>query len=236
VRHAQTLSAETTEVSLSDHLSKLSSFSGAVQAVARLIRPAKGDKSSSHSMVAEREDAERIIINDLQRNTYSGDIKLLRKGVQLSPRSKLYHLDVFLDQGGVLKVRGRLCDALLPSSVKHPVVIPKDHNITKMIISQCHENVKDQGKGLTVNEIRSQGMSRAVASHVHHCLTCRKLSRPTEEQRMADLPSERTNPSPPFTYCGMDCFGPFVTKQGRQEHKRYGLLFTCFSSHPELFI
>lgn len=73
-------------------------------------------------------------------------------------------------------------------------------------------------------------MSRAVASHVHHCVTCRKLRRPTEEQRMADLPSERTNPSPPFTYCGMDCFGPFITKQGRKDLKRYGLLFTCFSS------
>lgn len=235
VRQAQTLSAETTEVTLSDRLSKLSSLSRAVQAVAHLIRRAKGVKSIGHSTVAEQEDAKRIIIKDLQRNTYPGDIKLLSKGAQLSPSSKLYHLDAFLDQEGILKVGGRLCDAPLPSSVKHPVIIPKDHHITKMIISQCHENVKHQGKGLTINEIRSQGywipgMSRAVASHVHHCVTCRKLRRPTEEQRMADLPSERTNPSPPFTYCGMDCFGPFVTKQGRKEHKRYGLLFTCFSS------
>ncbi|XP_038062324.1 uncharacterized protein LOC119732792 [Patiria miniata] len=28
----------------------------------------------------------------------------------------------------------------------------------------------------------------------------------------------------------MDCFGPFITKQGRKEFKRYGLLFTCLSS------
>lgn len=27
----------------------------------------------------------------------------------------------------------------------------------------------------------------------------------------------------------MDCFGPFHTKQGRKEHKQYGLLFTCLS-------
>lgn len=161
----------------------------------------------------------------------------MSKGAQLSPSSKLYHLDAFLDQEGILKVEGRLCNAPLPSSVKHPVIIPKDHHITKMIISQCHENVKHQGKGLTINEIRSQGywipgMNRAVAFHVHHCVTCRKLRRPTEEQRMADLPSERTNPSSPFTYCGMDCFGPFVTKQGQKEHNRYGLLFTCFRSRP----
>ena len=44
---------------------------------------------------------------------------------------------------------------------------------------------------------------------------------------MADLPSEHVDPSPPFTYCGMDYFGPFFTKQGRKVQKRYGLLFTC---------
>ncbi|GAA6111991.1 uncharacterized protein LOC113040501, partial [Tachysurus ichikawai] len=137
----------------------------------------------------------------------------------------MYRLDAFLDQEGVLKVGGRLCNAPLPSLVIHPVIIPKDHHRTKLIISQCHENVKHQGKGLTSNEIRSQGywipgMNRAVASHLHYCVTCRKLRRPTEEQRMADLPSVRTHPSPPFTYCGMDCFGPFVTKQGRKEYKR----------------
>jgi hypothetical protein len=47
---------------------------------------------------------------------------------------------------------------------------------------------------------------------------------------MADLPEDRVDPSPPFTCCGMDCFGPFLTKQGRKEHKRYGLLFTCLCS------
>lgn len=47
---------------------------------------------------------------------------------------------------------------------------------------------------------------------------------------MADLPKERIEPSPPFTYCGMDCFGPFIVKQGRKEIKRYGLLLTCICS------
>ncbi len=48
---------------------------------------------------------------------------------------------------------------------------------------------------------------------------------------MANLPCERTETTPPFTYCGMDCFGPFCVKEGRRELKRYGLLFTCLCSH-----
>lgn len=54
---------------------------------------------------------------------------------------------------------------------------------------------------------------------------------------MSDLPAERLELSPPFTYGGMDCFGPFITTEGRKQHKRYGLLFTCFCSraiHIEL--
>lgn len=47
---------------------------------------------------------------------------------------------------------------------------------------------------------------------------------------MADLPSDRVDPSTPFTYCGVDYFGPFFVKEGRKELKRYGALFTCMAS------
>ena len=39
---------------------------------------------------------------------------------------------------------------------------------------------------------------------------------------MTDLPKEREEPSPPFTYCGVDLFGPWYVKEGRKELKRYG--------------
>ena len=32
---------------------------------------------------------------------------------------------------------------------------------------------------------------------------------------------------PPFTYVGVDFFGPLFVKQGRSRVKRYGCLFTC---------
>ncbi|CAM4729270.1 unnamed protein product [Leuciscus chuanchicus] len=57
-----------------------------------------------------------------------------------------------------------------------------------------------------------------------------KLRKCNQEQKMADLPPERMEATPPFTYSGMDCFGPFNVKDGRKELKRYGLLFTCMCS------
>ena len=47
---------------------------------------------------------------------------------------------------------------------------------------------------------------------------------------MADLPEDRLEPAPPFTYCAVDYFGPFFVKEARKSHKRYGVLFTCMAS------
>ena len=46
---------------------------------------------------------------------------------------------------------------------------------------------------------------------------------------MSDLPFNRTTTEPPFTYCGVDLFGPIKVKEGRKNIKRYGILFICFS-------
>ena len=48
---------------------------------------------------------------------------------------------------------------------------------------------------------------------------------------MSELPSDRLQESPPFTYCGVDIFGPFTIKNYRKELKRYGVMFTCLCSH-----
>lgn len=47
---------------------------------------------------------------------------------------------------------------------------------------------------------------------------------------MADFPEDRFKEAPPFTYCAVDYFGPFYTKEGRKELKRFGCLFTCLAS------
>ncbi|XP_077974528.1 uncharacterized protein LOC144430461 [Styela clava] len=45
---------------------------------------------------------------------------------------------------------------------------------------------------------------------------------------MADLPEDRLIPDkPPFSFVALDCFGPFVVRQGRSEIKRYDVLFAC---------
>ena len=40
------------------------------------------------------------------------------------------------------------------------------------------------------------------------------LRRKLGEEKMADLPNDRTLHGPPFTNCGIDMFGPFQIKEG----------------------
>ena len=61
-------------------------------------------------------------------------------------------------------------------------------------------------------------------------MVCRRLPGTIGEQKMADLSKERITSSPPFTYSGVDYFGPLHIKKGRKNVKRYGVLFTCLAS------
>ena len=74
------------------------------------------------------------------------------------------------------------------------------------------------------------GGNSMVRQFISKCVTCRYLRGIVGEQKMADLPKSRVEPAPPFTYCGVDLFGPWHVQRGRSVVKRYGALFTCFAS------
>ena len=109
-------------------------------------------------------------------------------------------------------------------------------------LEKAHEETAHQGRGMTINHVRSKGYwiigcRRVVSSIINACIICIKNRGSERGQKMASLPVDRLEPSPPFTHCGLDCFGPFLVKEGRKEHKRYGLIFTCLASravHLEL--
>ncbi|KAK7893312.1 hypothetical protein WMY93_022464 [Mugilogobius chulae] len=63
----------------------------------------------------------------------------------------------------------------------------------------------------------------------------RKLRGLFEQQFMSDLPEERLKVDPPFSYVGLDVFGPWeiVTRRmrgGQVNNKRWAVLFTCMST------
>jgi hypothetical protein len=206
-------------------------------------------KNSMQVNVEDLQKAELEIIRMIQEKEFSEEIKTLRSLQKKDPKredtvkiksslkktSCLYRLEPFIDSQGVLRVGGRLKRSDLPYHVKHPAVIPKKGHATTLIIRYHHEKIGHQGRGMTLNELRANGYwiiggSSAVGYHISNCVTCQKCRGNVQEQRMANLPKDRTESEAPFTYCGVDYFGPWHIKEGRKELKRYGVLFTCLSS------
>lgn len=147
----------------------------------------------------------------------------------------LHKLDPFLDEHGILCVGGRLRRANLEDDIKFPILLPRKGHITNLVVQHFHETSLHQGRTTTLNEIRSSGYwivggTSSVSDYIFNCVKCRKLRGSTQSQKMADLPEDRLHPAPPFTYCAVDYFGPWIIKEKRKEIKRYGALFTCMTS------
>ena len=210
-------------------LEKFSDWDRAVRALARLRRFVKFKIGKAADLngclsVEEIEEMKEEIIRRAQRDSFPEGIKT----------NSIGKLDPFVDEKGVLRVGGRLSRSSLGYKEKHPVIIPKGH-IANLLARHHHERVGHQGRGMTISAIRDSGLwligcSGRVSSLIYKCVVCRKLRGTRQDQKMSSLPEMRTESTPPFTYVGMDCFGPFLIKDGRKEHKRYGLLFTCMSS------
>ena len=153
----------------------------------------------------------------------------------LKKTSSLIALDRYLDAIGVLRVGGQITKANLADSFKSPVILPKTGHVTKLIIGHAPEKTHYSGRGVTLNELRSNGYriingNAAVRRFISRCFRCRYLRNTAGEQKMTNLPNSRVEPAPLFSYCAVDCFGPWYVKEGRRELKRYRTLFSCMAS------
>ncbi len=138
-------------------------------------------------------------------------------------------IDLFLDQSGLWRCGGRLSHADIPFATKHPILLPKNHHVTSLIVLKAHEKVLHGGVKETLTEMRSRywvvrGRS-LVKMILRRCTTCRRYEgRPCRAPRPPPLPSFRVREEPPFTYTGVDFAGPLHVKG---EGKTWIVLYTC---------
>jgi hypothetical protein len=71
-------------------------------------------------------------------------------------------------------------------------------------------------------------MRIAVKSVIKACQRCKNSKASPQVPEMSPLPIERiTAFEKPFTYTGVDYFGPLLVTVGRRHEKRWGVIFTC---------
>jgi hypothetical protein len=184
------------------------------------------------------EDAQRatmLLLRDHQERNFPQEREILQKNSPIKPSSRLISLVPFLDDKGLMRIKGRLSKSNLPEYTKTPIILDKGDKLTNLIIEDAHRSHGHVGAQHTLNLLRRKywiihGLS-AVKQQIRRCWTCQKQRKPMMIQQMADLPPQRLTPDkPPFAYTGLDFFGPLMTKLARKEFKRYGCLFTCLAS------
>ena len=123
----------------------------------RLVKEQK-DTHAELDAVEQIERSKLCIIRCLQRNVYYDEIQLLRDEKHIPTNNKLASLDQFLDNDGLLRVGGRLTNSSFMYGVKHPLIMPASSHVTRMLIGYYHEKTRHQGRGLTMNAIRTSGI------------------------------------------------------------------------------
>lgn len=190
---------------------------------------------------------EKIVIKSVQFEAYGQDIERLKEHKPVTKGSPLQKLDPYLDNEGLLRVGGRILTGDVLAGSNGPIIVPKKSHVARLLIKHHHQKCKHQGRHLTEGAVRSagywvMGAKRLISSLLNSCVICRKLRRKLETQKMGNIPDFRCKPSPPFTYVGVDTFGPWEvtarkTRGGIANAKRWAILFTCLTSravHIEL--
>ena len=59
-------------------------------------------------------------------------------------------LNPYLDEKGLIKVRGRLRQSGLEEAIKHPILLPQKRYITNLIIRLCHKKTAHSRRDMTL--------------------------------------------------------------------------------------
>ena len=211
----------------------------AINVLRNRIKSIKSDGNGTYkpTVVDQLQETERFIIRQVQFESFEKEIESIACGDHLPRNSTIRQLNPFLDKDGILRVKGRIKHSELTDSCKQPIIIPKGHHIAVLLTRYYHAKVAHQGRSFTEAAIRNAGywiigVKRLINSVLRKCVICKKLRGKACVQQMADLPKDRVTPSPPFSFVGIDAFGPWPvtfrrTRGGVAQSKRWALIFAC---------
>ena len=194
-------------------------------------------RSQGSLSLEELECAMLTVLKLVQESVFHKEIESLSQGKFLDPKSTLVNLNPFLDLG-IIRVGGRLEHTDIPYTEKHPIVLPKEHYITKLIIREEHIAKKHAGMQATLYGVREMFWSidgRNVTRHIiHQFVRCFRAKPRGLDHIMGNLPEKRLSFPRPFLNVGVDYCGAFFVKQTR--HKNRGkdkvhiATFICFAT------
>ncbi|XP_070517916.1 uncharacterized protein [Cardiocondyla obscurior] len=226
-------------------LTRYSSFTKLKRVVAYcfcFINGSSKKSNSSHKHLsltpAELENSIKALIGIVQRTWFQYELCVIQRGEKLSKSNPLIRLLPFIDQDGLLRVGGRLNNALIDADAKHQYILPKCSPLTSLITNDAHYKTLHGGTQVTLNLIRNKfwiiGGRIPVRSYILKCVTCARYRGLRAQQQMGQLPAARVSPGRAFLNTGLDYAGPIQLKtwKGRaaRTYKGYLAIFVCLAT------
>ena len=189
----------------------------------------KLDRKSGELSTEEIQQSELTWIRSVQREFKDGS-----KGSE----DILRNLNCFVDENEVIRCRGRLENMKCDNNARFPILIPKKHSLSMLIVKEAHDRVLHGGVNDTMVYVRNKfwipQLRQRVRQIVHKCFVCRLIDgKPYSCKKLPPLPEFRVAIEQPFSSSGADFAGPLYVKTvgiDRQRFKSYILLITCMAT------
>ncbi|XP_062710822.1 uncharacterized protein LOC134288907 [Aedes albopictus] len=228
-------------------VSRFSNWNRLLRTTAYLLRAVKLFRTRSKSGPLTSEEllqAENLLWRQVQCESFPDEYCVLEfnkenpeeEQKRIEKSSPLYEQSPFMDDVGVIRMNSRIGAApTAPFGMKYPIILPKDHYLTALLVDSYHRRFKHQNRETVFNEIRQQfripKLRPLIQRVARSCQSCRLRKSAPRPPIMAPLPKVRLTPHiRAFSHTGVDYFGPILVKQGRSLVKRWVALFTCLTT------
>lgn len=193
------------------------------------------EKRSGELNATEIRNAEIYLCKKAQYDCFNEEYTSLKNSKQIDKSSSLYQLTPYLDDNDTIRAYGRIDNAhAIQFSTRRPIILPKFHHLTKLIVSYHHELMRHTHQEAVIGSVRQKFwipcIRMVVKRVIKECQVCKLEKAKPKPPLMGQLPEDRLKPFVrPFSYVGLDYFGPIVVTIGRRHEKRWVALFTCMT-------
>lgn len=195
-------------------------------------------------MTCEMHNSMIALTKIVQLQCFSTEIRQINEN-ELSVKAKIANLNPFIDSDGILRVGGRLNLSNYDYAKKFPMLLPKRHRFTFLLVEHEHIRLFHTGPQHLLACIRERFWPidgrNLVRKVIRRCIRCHRFNARAVKCIMGELPEERVTPCRPFLVRGIDYAGPFSLKDRQTKNykitKAYICLFICLSTkavHIEL--
>ena len=202
----------------------------------RFLKKSPTSSNTVHSTTKTLlQKAERYWVKSNQIRHFKKDFERLAANQEVQTK-KLKHLNPYISPEGIILIRGRLQNTNLPTSTKHPMLLPPC-KLSKIILYEVHNKNYHCSPDTAIANLTdkfwilsSKVMSKQIQAN---CIPCRRFYSRQATQLMGDLPPTRASDDPPFTHVALDYFGPIhllPTSKATYTRPYYGLVYKCQST------